>query len=133
MSDHPIHRLNDDVHQRVRLGILASLSGITRADFAHLKRELGLTDGNLGRHLESLQNAGLISTRRPNTGGRSRTWVQITAAGRAALRDEIRALKDIITTVESKPDASEPSDHPARRPPSSPRATTPSPDDSPLR
>ena len=29
-------------------GILAALSGLTRADFVHLKRELGLTDGNLG-------------------------------------------------------------------------------------
>ena len=52
MSEHPIHDLDDDVHQRVRLGILATLSGMSRADFAHLKRELGVTDGNLGRHLE---------------------------------------------------------------------------------
>ena len=59
MTDHPIHDLDDDVHQRVRLGILAALIGLTRADFAHLKRELALTDGNLGRHLDVLGSAGL--------------------------------------------------------------------------
>lgn len=45
MTEHPIHELDDDVHQRVRLGILAALTGLARADFAHLKRELALTDG----------------------------------------------------------------------------------------
>ena len=37
MSEHPIHRLDDEVHQRVRLGILATLSGLARADFTYLK------------------------------------------------------------------------------------------------
>ena len=32
MNQHPIHRLDDDVHQRVRLGILAVLSSVARAD-----------------------------------------------------------------------------------------------------
>ena len=60
MTEHPIHELDDDVHQRVRLGILASLVALSRADFAHLKRELSVTDGNLGRHLEVLEAAGLV-------------------------------------------------------------------------
>jgi hypothetical protein len=40
VSAHPIHEVDDDVHQRVRLGILASLVALARADFARLKREL---------------------------------------------------------------------------------------------
>ena len=48
-------QLDDDVHQRVRLGILALLAGVSRADFAHLKTSLGTTDGNLGRHLQVLE------------------------------------------------------------------------------
>ena len=68
MTDHPIHELDDDVHQRVRLGILAALTGLTRADFAHLKRELALTDGNLGRHLEVLGEAGFVKLTRDAAG-----------------------------------------------------------------
>ncbi|KQV73828.1 hypothetical protein ASC61_01715 [Aeromicrobium sp. Root344] len=101
MTDHPIHELDDDVHQRVRLGILASLLGLSRADFALLKRELALTDGNLGRHLAVLQEAGLVKLTREARGGRPRTWVAITAQGKKALRKEINALREIMARIES--------------------------------
>jgi DNA-binding MarR family transcriptional regulator len=101
MSDHPIHRLDDDVHQRVRLGILALLTGVTRADFGLLKRELNLTDGNLGRHLETLEAAGLVSLDKTAEGSRSRTWIKITRRGRTALRREVRALRELIATLDT--------------------------------
>ncbi|MDX6231178.1 MAG: hypothetical protein QOH68_126 [Nocardioidaceae bacterium] len=100
MTDHPIHDLDDDVHQRVRLGILAALIGLTRADFAHLKRELAVTDGNLGRHLEVLGQAGLVKLTREATGSRPRTWVSITPRGKKALRKEIDALRKIVSQIE---------------------------------
>ena len=100
MTDHPIHDLDDDVHQRVRLGILAALSGLTRADFTHLKRELSLTDGNLGRHLEVLGDAGFVKLTRESTRGRPRTWVAITPKGRKALRREVDALRKIMAQIE---------------------------------
>ena len=100
MNEHPIHDLDDDVHQRVRLGILAALTGLTRADFAHLKRELALTDGNLGRHLEVLSEADFVKLTREVTGGRPRTWVAITANGKKALRKEINALRKILAEID---------------------------------
>jgi DNA-binding MarR family transcriptional regulator len=100
VTEHPIHDLHDDVHQRVRLGILASLVALSRADFAHLKRELALTDGNLGRHLEVLESAGLVKLARETEGQRSRTWVAITSEGRKALRRELAALRKIMEQVE---------------------------------
>ena len=100
MTDHPIHDLDDDVHQRVRLGILAALVGLTRADFAHLKRELALTDGNLGRHLEVLSEAGIVRLTRDATDTRPRTWVSITPSGKKALRKEINALRKIMSQIE---------------------------------
>jgi len=101
VNGHPIHDLDDDVHQRVRLGILAALTGLTRADFSHLKRELALTDGNLGRHLEVLGEAGLVKLTREATDGRPRTWVAITAGGKKALRKEINALRRILSQIEA--------------------------------
>jgi len=99
MSRHPIHEIDDDVHQRVRLGILASLHGIARADFAHLKTTLDLTDGNLGRHLQALEQAGMITHDKATGTGPPRTWIKITAKGRKALRDEVRALQRILADV----------------------------------
>lgn len=100
MNQHPIHRLDDDVHQRVRLGILATLDGVKRADFAHLKQTLEVTDGNLGRHLEVLQEAGLIASEKADDDGRARSWFKITRKGRAALRAELKALQELIASIE---------------------------------
>ncbi|CAN5684765.1 hypothetical protein BH20ACT1_BH20ACT1_04210 [soil metagenome] len=43
---HPLQRLDDTVHQRVRLGILAVLAEADRADFTYLPRVLDLTDAS---------------------------------------------------------------------------------------
>ena len=109
MTEHPIHRLDDDVHQRVRLGVLAHLSGVARADFAYLRDELGVTDGNLGRHLEVLEAAGLVRMSRTSGTGRPRTWIKITKAGRAALGREVEALRQILRMTSDAEEPSEPS------------------------
>ena len=101
MSEHPIHRLDDDVHQRVRLGILATLSGLVRADFTYLKDRLQLTDGNLGRHLQVLEKAGLVTVVKAAGDGRPRTWVKVTRKGRSALRRELQALTEMIEQIEA--------------------------------
>lgn len=88
--------LNETIHQRSRLGIMTVLREAGEADFAFLKENLDLTDGNLGRHLEVLAAAGYISTRRGYDGRRSRTWVRLTPQGSTALQIEIDALRAII-------------------------------------
>jgi DNA-binding MarR family transcriptional regulator len=97
----PFDELDDDVHQRIRLGILALLAGVSRADFAHLKANLGTTDGNLGRHLQVLDKAGLVDQVKVPEGQRFRTWVSITHEGKIALEREIAALKAIVARVET--------------------------------
>lgn len=99
---HPSEQLDDDVHQRVRLGILALLNNVSRADFAHLKSTLNTSDGNLGRHLRVLEDAGFIDITKVVDGRRPRTWVKITREGRTALRREIEALKEIVAIVEGE-------------------------------
>ena len=111
MTEHPIHRLDDDVHQRVRLGILTVLTGVARADFGHLKSTLGVTDGNLGRHLESLAAAGYVDVDKVIDGRRPRTWVKITRSGKTALRQEVQALRDLLDTLNTTADVDEEAQH----------------------
>ena len=48
------------IHEKARLGVLASLMAHPKGlAFANLKQLCGLTDGNLSRHLQVLQDAGL--------------------------------------------------------------------------
>ncbi len=98
-ADHPTVALNEVVHQRNRLGILAVLAEAERADFGYLKRTLELTDGNLGRHLEILQDAGLIDIEKGYHGKRPRTWATITVLGRRALDAELEQIQQLVNRL----------------------------------
>lgn len=101
MSDHPVNALDDVVHQRVRLGILAVTQEARRVEFGFLRETLGLTAGNLSQHLAVLERAGLVDIEKGYEGRRPRTWVSLTKAGSTALREELAALKALIRQLES--------------------------------
>ena len=100
MTTHPAIELDDIVHQRVRLGILAIAHEARRVEFSYLRDSLELSAGNLSQHLGVLENAGLITIEKGYAGKRARTWVSLTKAGRAALAAEITRLKLLISLVE---------------------------------
>lgn len=93
---HPSGLLDDVIHQRVRLGIMAVVTEADEAEFTFLKAELDLTDGNLNRHLQVLEDAGYIARRRRKQAGRSRTWIRATKRGRSALTDHLETLQRLI-------------------------------------
>lgn len=95
----PIGRLDNVVHQRVRLGILTVLSEAERADFAFLRDTLGLTDGNLSSNLQVLEQAGYVEIEKTFEGRRPRTWARATRAGRKALEQEVAVLEAIVARV----------------------------------
>jgi DNA-binding MarR family transcriptional regulator len=100
MTDHPANGLDDVVHQRVRLGIMAIAHQARQVEFGFLRTTLQLTAGNLGQHLTVLEKAELIQIEKGYEGKRPRTWVTLTAAGRAALYAEVAHLKQLIQEVE---------------------------------
>ena len=101
-GDHPADGFDETVHQRHRLGVLVVLAEAKRADFTYLKRVLDLTDGNLGRHLQVLQEAGLVEIDKVFEQGRPRTWVTLTRQGRAALARELDTMERLIRRVRDR-------------------------------
>jgi len=99
VSVHPSARLDNVVHQRVRLGILTVLAEGGRADFAYLRGTLGLTDGNLSRNLGVLEDAGYVAIEKVFEARRPRTWVSATPAGREALAAELQALRELLEAL----------------------------------
>ena len=93
---HPTLDLDEVVHQRVRLGVLAVLREVDQADFTFLRDTLGVTDGNLSRHLTVLEEAGCVKIKKVFEGKRPRTWVTATRAGREAFAREIAALRALV-------------------------------------
>jgi DNA-binding MarR family transcriptional regulator len=98
----PALDLDDTVHQKTRLALLTVLDEAGRADFGYLKRTLGLTDGNLGRHLDVLAAQGLVEITKGYEGRRPRTWASITVKGEQALGDEMTLLAGILEKFRRK-------------------------------
>jgi DNA-binding MarR family transcriptional regulator len=96
VTEHPTNGLDEIVHQRHRLGILTIAAEAKRAEFGYLRETLGLTAGNLSRHLTVLEEAGLIEVEKGYAGRRPRTWVRITRRGRSALAAELDVLAGLV-------------------------------------
>jgi DNA-binding MarR family transcriptional regulator len=94
-----VGELNEIIHQPVRLRLVAALSVLDRGErieFAALRRLLDLTDGNLGAHLQKLEVAGYVRVQKAFVARKPRTFIALTARGRAAYEDHVEALRRII-------------------------------------
>ncbi len=91
--------LNEVIHQSTRLRLMAALDSEPdrgAIDFARLKAILGVTDGNLGAHLTTLETAGYIVIDKQPVGKRTRTSVAITGAGQDAFLEHLAFLRRIV-------------------------------------
>lgn len=89
------HAIDDVIHGRVRLAIMAFLRGARQSDFVEVRETLGLTDGNLAIQLRKLEEHGHVRIEKGYLGKRTRMTVCITEAGDAALStylDQLKAL-----------------------------------------
>jgi DNA-binding MarR family transcriptional regulator len=85
------------IHEKARLGIVASLASHADAlTFSELKQLCALTDGNLNRHLQVLQDAGLVEIRKETDGNRPQTLCQLTGEGRQRFAQYISALEKVV-------------------------------------
>jgi DNA-binding transcriptional ArsR family regulator len=64
--------------------------------FADLKQLCGLTDGNLSRHLQVLQEAGLVEVIKGYEGNRPHTSCRLTRTGRRRFLDYLGVLERLV-------------------------------------
>jgi DNA-binding MarR family transcriptional regulator len=73
------------IHEPARLRIMMILTGVEQADFNFLLTTLGLTRGNLNRHIEKLDSAGYLKVKRSFKGKVRNTSYLLTQEGSRAL------------------------------------------------
>jgi DNA-binding MarR family transcriptional regulator len=76
--------IDDVIHGRVRLAVMAYLSGAGSADFGQLRDKTGVTDGNLSANLRKLEDAGYISIEKKFVDRRPLTTCCLSDHGRTA-------------------------------------------------
>ncbi len=102
MAEFAISSIDEVIHGRVRLGVMAYLASAEVADFTELKAALKTTQGNLSIHLRKLEDAGYVSIDKSFLARKPLTRARLTKAGRAAFSAYISALGALITGVESR-------------------------------
>lgn len=92
------NEIDDVIHGRIRLSVMAFLSTAGEADFNLLKEKTQTTDGNLSTHLRKLEEAGYVSQDKRFIGRRPQTLIAMTEVGRAAFLKYLDALGVLLKT-----------------------------------
>ncbi|MEK7266398.1 MAG: transcriptional regulator [Pseudomonadota bacterium] len=90
--------IDDVIHGRVRLAVMAYLSGAGSADFNELKAKVGGTDGNLSVHLRKLEDAKYVRVEKTFRERKPRTICHLTEKGRRAWIAYIDWLQSLIAS-----------------------------------
>ncbi len=96
MASFDIGKLDDVIHGRVRLGVMAYLADAGVADFTELKTLLDVTQGNLSVHLRKLEEAGYISIDKSFLDRKPLTRVRMTEQGRGAFAAYLEAIAKLV-------------------------------------
>lgn len=88
-------KLDKVIHEKWRLAIMALLASRRVWSFQDLKQELQMSDGNLISHLRTLHKQGWVSMTK-EVRGRPHTTYSLTGKGRAAFREHLTALEQIV-------------------------------------
>jgi DNA-binding MarR family transcriptional regulator len=96
MAVFDVGKLDDVIHGRMRLGIMAYLAEAEVADFNELKALLGATQGNLSVHLRKLEDAGYIGIEKSFLDRKPLTRARITPAGRQAFSEYLTAIAKLV-------------------------------------
>ena len=89
--------LENIYHEPSRLAIMSELCGAGEGmAFAEIKARCNLTDGNLSRHLQVLQKAGVVKIEKKFVGVKPRTTVFVTKKGKEGFLDYLTALEKVL-------------------------------------
>ena len=92
-------KLDPLIHAPARLQVVTTLSAVSEAEFATLRTALKVSDSVLSKHISALADAGYVRSRKGVQAGRRTTWIELTSAGRKALREHVAALRQLIDMV----------------------------------
>ena len=93
----PYDELEKLFHQPTRLKIMSELCGAEKGlSFSVLKEACELTDGNLSRHLQALEDAGVVKLKKSFVDSRPLTTVAATSRGKRDFLGYLSVLEEVL-------------------------------------
>jgi DNA-binding MarR family transcriptional regulator len=91
-----VSSVNKVIHQPIRLQILSLLSVVKKVDMIYLKKNLGVTWGNLSSHITKLESAGYIQVDKQIIERKMYTTLQITPLGKDTFQTYRQTMKKFL-------------------------------------
>lgn len=94
-----MRELDPVIHQALRLKIMSTLVVLEpkeKINFVDLRDCTGATDGNLGAHLQKLEDNKYIDIDKTYVSNKPCSFIKVTNKGRVAFEGHVEALKEII-------------------------------------
>ena len=96
MTDFDYQQLDDIIHSRIRLAIMAVLISVEEVEFTFLRDKVNATDGNLSIHLKKLEDAEYIAVNKRFVDRKPLTTYKLTRKGRKAFEAYVERLEQLI-------------------------------------
>ena len=101
-QENPFDGLTRLFHEPKRLAIVSILCA--RAEpvtFTDLRQECDTTDGNLSRHLKTLEEAGAVRISKTFVGPKPQTSVELTPTGQERFLAYLQSLEEVLKRAEA--------------------------------
>lgn len=96
MSEFDYQQIDDIIHSRIRLAIMALLISIEEAEFNFIRDKVNTTDGNLSVHIRKLEEAGYVSVKKEFIDRKPRTSYALTKNGKKAFEVYLNQLEKLV-------------------------------------
>lgn len=96
MSEFDHSQLDDLIHSRIRLAVMAVLAGLDKGEFTFIRDRVKTTDGNLSTHLRKLEDSGYIEVEKRFEGRKPVTEVALSPKGREAFERYLDRLESML-------------------------------------
>ncbi|MFH2032705.1 MAG: transcriptional regulator [Bacteroidota bacterium] len=96
MLNFDYQQLDEIIHSRIRLAIMAVLVTVDEAEFTFLREKVHTTDGNLSTHLKKLEDTGYIAVNKSFENRKPVSRYMLTQKGKKAFESYVEHLERII-------------------------------------
>ena len=96
MTDYDHNAIDELLHSRARLAIVAFLAGAAEADFVAIREATKMTDGNASVHLRKLEDASYVTVRKHFVARKPQSLYALTQEGRKALLAYVAHLEALV-------------------------------------
>ncbi len=96
MVDFDYQQLDDIIHSRIRLAIMALLVSVESANFVYIREMVKASDGNLSVHIRKLEDMKYVSSIKKFVDRKPVTTFKISELGRRAFEEYVNRLSRLI-------------------------------------